>query len=205
MRAMHRSPGEAGFSLVELLVSTGLGILILAIIVALVLGHAGSMYRLRKQAQALVDLHWAAERVAADLRATGLDPHQAAFPAPLRIGPHTFSRAADLDGDGLVDHRSREYVTFRVSNRGELMREVGRQRMALLAGLVGSGLDLRVSDEFGALLIEGVSPTEGAWWVAVEGQVARVVFSIDTANSEPLISSVALRWVHDEDSPGIAR
>ena len=199
MRTQHGSPAEAGFSLVELLVSTALGTLILAILVALVLGHAGSMYRLRKQAQALVDLHWAAERMAADLRAAGLDPQQAVFPAPLRIGARTFSRAADLDGDGLVDRRSREYVTFRVSDRGELMREVGRQRMALLAGLVGSGLDLRALDEFGGLL------TEGGSWMAAERKVARVVFSIDTASSEPLMSSVALRWVHGEDSSGLAR
>lgn len=199
----------AGFSLVELLVSMGLGTLVLATALALVVGHARWSLRLRQEAQALAGLHWAMQRIASDLYMTGLDPQQRYssdissgissdserdnLADRFALGMWQFSRAADLDGDGQVDKRSSESVTIFVSPEGDLMREVGRQRMPLLEGLRPAGFELQGVDRFGAFLARPVAaPTSGSG-------VARVLFKIDTVDAGALASSVALRWVFWRD------
>ncbi len=188
MKDVCESRREAGFSLVELLVSTGLGTLVLAMALALALGHGRSLVGLRAEAQALADVHWSMQQIAADLAAAGIDPQRVVFPEPLRMGAHTFSRIADLDGDGEVDRHSREFVTLLVSSRGALIRSVGRQRMALLEGVLPQGFVLRAMERSGRRsnreLLDEIT----------DGKVARVTFSIETVNGGKFSSSTALRW-----------
>lgn len=192
MKEVCKSHQEAGFSLVELVVSAGLGTLVLAMALALALGHGRSMVGLRARAQALADVHWSMQQIDADLAAAGMDPQRVAFPQPLRIGAHTFSRIADLDGDGEVDRHSREFVTLLVSSRGALIRSVGRQRMALLEGVLPQGFVLGAMARSGRRsnreLPDGL--TDGL----TDGTVARISFSIETVNGGKFSSSTALRW-----------
>lgn len=196
MKDVCESRREAGFSLVELLVSTGLGTLVLAMALALALGHGRSMVGLRAEAQALADVHWSMQQIAADLAAAGIDPQRVVFPEPLRMGAHTFSRIADLDGDGEVDRHSREFVTLLVSSRGALIRSVGRQRMALLEGVLPQGFVLRAMERSGRRssreLLDGI--TGEITDEITDGKVARVTFSIETVNGGKFSSSTALRW-----------
>lgn len=196
MKEVCKSHQEAGFSLVELVVSAGLGTLVLAMALALALGHGRSMVGLRARAQALADVHWSMQQIDADLAAAGMDPQRVAFPQPLRIGAHTFSRIADLDGDGEVDRHSREFVTLLVSSRGALIRSVGRQRMALLEGVLPQGFVLGAMARSGRRsnreLPDGF--TDGLTDGLIDGTVARISFSIETVNGGKFSSSTALRW-----------
>ena len=196
MKEVCKSHQEAGFSLVELVVSAGLGTLVVAMALALALGHGRSMVGLRARAQALADVHWSMQQIDADLAAAGMDPQRVAFPQPLRIGAHTFSRIADLDGDGEVDRHSREFVTLLVSSRGALIRSVGRQRMALLEGVLPQGFVLGAMARSGRRsnreLPDGF--TDGLTDGLIDGTVARISFSIETVNGGKFSSSTALRW-----------
>ena len=196
MKDIGESDREAGFSLVELLVSAGLGTLVLSMALALAMGHGRSMVELRAEAQALADIHWSMQQVAADLAAAGIDPQRVVFPEPLRMGAHGFSRIADLDGDGEVDRRSREFVTLLVSSRGALIRSVGRQRMALLEGVMPQGFVLRAMERSGRRSnreLSGENNGENNDGIT-DGTVARVTFSIETAHGGKFSSSTALRW-----------
>lgn len=196
MKDVCESDREAGFSLVELLVSAGLGTLVLSMALALAMGHGRSMVGLRAEAQALADIHWSMQQVAADLAAAGMDPQRVVFPEPLRMGAHGFSRIADLNGDGEVDRRSREFVTLLVSSRGALIRLVGRQRMALLEGVMPQGFVLRAMERSGRRSnreLSGENNAENNDGIT-DGAVARVIFSIETAHGGKFSSSTALRW-----------
>ena len=192
MKDVWASQEETGFSLVELLVSMGLGTLVLAMALALAVGHGRSMVGLHAEAQSLADVHWSMQQIAADLAAAGTDPQGVVFPEPLRMGANRFSRIADLDGDGEVDRHSREFVTLLVSSRGALIRSVGRQRMALLEGVKPQGFVLRAMERSGRRsnreLLDG-----GADGIT-DGTVGRVTFSIETVNGGKFSSSAALRW-----------
>lgn len=192
-------PGSgAGFSLVELLVSMGLGTMVLATGVALVLGHARWTFQLRQEAHALAGLHWAIEQTAADLYSAGIDPQGIHPLDPLEISRDAFSRAADLDGDGRVDTRSAESVSVLLSPQGDLIRQVGRQRMALLSGVAPGGFSLQTFDRFGERREPAASaePTGSLMPPStLDAEVARVLFRIDTLRGGRLTSSVALRWV----------
>lgn len=200
MKEVCESHQEAGFSLVELVVSAGLGTLVLAMALALALGHGRSMVGLRARAQALADVHWSMQQIAADLAAAGMDPQRVAFPQPLQIGAHTFSRIADLDGDGEVDRHSREFVTLLVSSRGALIRSVGRQRMALLEGVLPHGFVLGAMERSGRRsnreLPDGLTDgfTDGFTDGLTDATVARITFSIEMENGGKFSSSTALRW-----------
>ena len=200
MKDVCESDREAGFSLVELLVSAGLGTLVLSMALALAMGHGRSMVGLRAEAQALADIHWSMQQVAADLAAAGIDPQRVVFPEPLRMGAHGFSRIADLNGDGEVDRRSREFVTLLVSSRGALIRSVGRQLMALLEGVMPQGFVLRAMERSGRRSNREFSGensgenNDGITDGTTDGTVARVTFSIETARGGKFSSSTALRW-----------
>ena len=196
MKDVCESHQEAGFSLVELLVSTGLGTLVLAMALALALGHGRSMVGLRAKAQALADVHWSMQQIAADLAVAGIDPQGVVFPEPLRMGAHAFSRVADLNGDGAVDRHSREFVTLLVSRRGALIRAVGRQRMALLDGVRPQGFVLRAMERSGRRSnrewLDEIP--DGITVEITDRAVARIAFSIETVNGDKFSSSTALRW-----------
>ncbi len=189
MKRATRTVAPTGFSLVELLVALGLGTLVLAIAFALLLGHARLFFRLQGEAYALAGLHWAMQQIAADLYVTGLDPQGVPLSRTLVILDKGFSRLADLDGNGVIDSRSSESVTVSYSSRGDLRRTVGRQPMALLAGLRPGGFTVRFIGASEAV-------PAGLEMAATEGRErAQVQFAIGTTEGGFLSSRIAMRWI----------
>lgn len=128
---------EGGFTLLELLVASFLGLLLLAAALHLLHGHAALALRVQADLEALDDGLWALDVLRADLRRA-----QVAWPGSAEEGgpgpsPVLLALAQDLDGDDRIDPNSAESVGWALSTHGptRLLRRVGRQSMTLLDGV----------------------------------------------------------------------
>ena len=157
-------PQARGTGLLELLVGTLLGLVVLGMLTTTV----GTGARLLATAAARGELEdiaeLAVEALAFDVRRAGYDP--------LRIGVAALAEAhtdrvgvrADLDGDGVVDDTSEEAVAY-VCNPSarRLSRIVGRQSLPLANGATTCAF--RYFDATGAALavpVAGLAPAERA-------------------------------------------
>lgn len=189
-----------GFALVELLVATLVGTLVLGAAIAL-LRHQGRALLFHQAAMvAIGTAAWAAQIAARDVSLAGADPLRVGLPALVSAGPERLVVQADRNGDGSVDPSSAERVTlvWSAGSGGSLQRQLGRQSMVIASGVARGDLRFRY---FGA---DGAEILSGSGELAPEalGQVRRVMLElavrVQVSGSEPRIivrvrESAALR------------
>jgi prepilin-type N-terminal cleavage/methylation domain-containing protein len=140
-----------GFTLVELLVATLIGSLIVGAQIALFRLHGSAARRSQAELVASDGAAWALAVVARDLELAGADPRGTG------VSPLVSARAdrvvldADLDGDGHVDTASAERTTvyWSSSSGGRLLRQLGNQSTAIAARVPSGGFRLRYFDASG--------------------------------------------------------
>ncbi len=130
-----------GFSVVELLVGTALGLIAVAALTAAV-GAGGRLLisaGARGEAEDTVEL--ALEAFSFDARRAGYDPAASGVTALELAQGDRVTFDADLDGDGTVDAGTEERVSYLCNaGTGRLSRVVGRQSMPLAEGVSACGL-----------------------------------------------------------------
>ena len=140
-----------GTSIVELLVGTLLGLLVLAALTAAVAvgGRLVAAAGARGEAEDTAQL--AVEAFTFDARRAGYDPSSAGIEPVVQALADTVTFGADLDGDGVVDGTSEEQTAYACSTANQrLSRLVGRQSLPLADGVRTCGF--RYVDGGGATL-----------------------------------------------------
>ena len=140
-----------GTSLVELLVGTLLGLLVLAALTAAVAvgGRLVAAAGARGEAEDTAQL--AVEAFTFDARRAGYDPSAAGVEAVVQARPDGVTLGADLDSDGVVDTTSEEQTAYACSAANQrLSRIIGRQSLPLADGVSACGL--RFFDATGAAM-----------------------------------------------------
>ena len=155
---MVRAPNAAGLTLVELLVALAVTAALLAALASTVATTLATWRRATTAVAATDELLAALDQIARDVRVAGYDPARRGHPALVTAARRRIVLAADLDGDGRIDRRSRERVTYRRSRRGDLLRVLGRQAMPIASHLAPRGLEFTFRDRHDAPVDPGDDP-----------------------------------------------
>ena len=135
---MRRARDEAGYSLVELLVSLAVLALVLAGILSILFtgqrSYLAGAARVEAQQAARVGL----ERMVKELREAGYDPTGAGFPPIVVAEPTRVTFQRDLNGNGVIDP-TRERVSFLLQG-SVLRRDAGAGAQPIVEGVRGFGL-----------------------------------------------------------------
>jgi Tfp pilus assembly protein PilW len=131
---VSRRAWSRGFSLVELLVGTVLGLLVVATLTTTVGTGARLLAGAGARGEGEDTAQLAVEALTFDLRRAGFDPAATGVAPLTAAGPDRLALAADLDGDGAVDPTSEETVGWSCA-AGKLSRLVGRQSMPMADGV----------------------------------------------------------------------
>lgn len=193
-----RPRGEAGFSAVELLVASLVGVLVLVAGLELMRVHVALARGLQVRLGSLGGAAWALAIAGRDVATAGGDPRRAGVAA---LGSATANRAvldADRDGDGAIDAASAERVTLAWSSTsgGRLVRWLGNQSVAIAAAVPSGALRLRYLTADGTELagpggVLGPAELERVRLVAAE--LAVTERSGTTTSTTGLRSAAALR------------
>jgi Tfp pilus assembly protein PilW len=168
----HRAP--AGLTLVELLVGLAIALVVVGALAALAQTTLGTWRRTHAATTATEEALSALDQMVRDLRQAGYDPRRRAAAGLGPFAADQVTLTADLDGDGRIDTRSREHVSYRRAGRsGDLIRVLGRQAMPLLTGLAADGLRLAYYDAAGAEIAPGDAGAADAVRVVVVTLVTR--------------------------------
>lgn len=134
-------PAARGCGLVDLLVGTFLGFVVLTML-AVTLGSGGRLLaNAGRRGEAEDTAQLAVEAFAFDARRAGFDPAAAGVEPVLQALSDRLTFTADLDGDGLVDASSEERVAYLCnSSLDRLSRIVGSQSMPVADDVVACGL-----------------------------------------------------------------
>ena len=164
---------ESGATLVELIVGTGLGLLVMLGLTSLLSVTLAARARAAERAAAVTALAAAVDQIARDVRLAGFDPEARGVAALAGASATSIVISADLDGNGGIDTASEEQVGYRLSGAGgdTLQRTVGRQSLPLLSGLAAGGFRLAYLDAGGAEIDPG-APSALAAVRAVTVEVA---------------------------------
>ncbi len=189
----HRWSSQHGLSLVEVLISTAIGLVVLA-----TAGTFGrfQLFALRNQVSQL-DLQTGSRSVvdlfAREVRQAGLDPTCAmAFSGVADAGATWLHIQSDLNGNGVIDGAN-EDVTYTYST-GTIQRTANGATDVLLSAQDLSASTFRYFDATGTELV----PSAGALSPAQRANVQRVRIelvvngaAVDPENSQPLKMSVS--------------
>jgi len=147
--------GQTGTTIVELLVVSALGLLVVLAGVQLLKTHAALALQVQADVGASGDAAWALRTTLHDIRHAGADPLRRGIAAFAMARPDVVITQRDLDGDGLVDPRSEERVEvgWTDAGGGRLTRRVGAQAMAVVSGVSVGGFRLRYYDGDGVELV----------------------------------------------------
>ena len=145
---------ETGATLVELIVGTALGLLVMLGLTSLLAVTLAARARAVDRGAAVTALAGAVDQIVRDVRLAGFDPETRGVSALAGASATSIVIDADLDGSGSVDTASEEQVGYRLSGAGNdtLQRTVGRQALPLLSALAAGGFRLRYLDGNGAEL-----------------------------------------------------
>ncbi len=175
MTRRHRARGNG---LVEMLVGTALGMLVLTGLAGAIAGGARVLVVTAARGELEDIAHIAVESLTFDVRRAGFDPTAAGVPAVVEAYTDRVTLTADLDGDGAVDADSEEtigYVCASATRR--LSRVVGRQSMPVADGV--TRCSFRYLDTTGTVL---AVPTTGL----ATSDLARVrAIALDLAVAAP--------------------
>ena len=148
---MNGGQRSRGTSIVELLVGTLLGLLVLATLTAAVAVGARLVAAAGARGEAEDTAQLAVEAFTFDARRAGYDPSGAGIERVVQARPDTVTFGTDLDGDGVVDGTSEEQTAYACSASNQrLSRIVGRQSMPMADGVSACGL--RFLDAGGAAM-----------------------------------------------------
>ena len=151
--------GRRGVTLVELLVGTALGLVVLVALTAAV-GVGGRMLvgaGLRAESEDTAQL--AVEALLFDVRRAGYDPTAMGLAALVDARADRLALAADLDGDGSIAADSEESVAWRcILASRRLSRLVGQQSMPLADHVTGCAF--RYLDADGAPVVAPVAAAD---------------------------------------------
>lgn len=147
--------GEDGTTLVELLVASALGLVVVLTGVQLLRTHAALALQVQAELGASSGAAWALRTALRDVKRAGADPLQRGIEALTTAHPDALALSRDADADGVIDTRSEESVGLAWTDRrgGRLSRRVGAQSMAIVAEVPDGGLRLRYFDEQGRELV----------------------------------------------------
>src|SRR5690606_19876710 len=106
------SRADRGLALVELLVATLLGGLVLACAIALLRHHGRIALFGQSAIGAAGTAAWAAQIAARDVALAGADPMRTGLPALLEASAERLVVQADRNGDGAIDPSSAERLTL---------------------------------------------------------------------------------------------
>lgn len=185
---MSGRTSEAGATLVELLVATTLGLVVVLAGVQLLKTHAALALQVQADLAASSGAVWALRSAARDVRRAGADPRGRGFEAFEDAASAAMKVGADTDGDGFLDPNSEETVGLAWSGRGggRVVRRVGRQSMGIVSGVPEGGFRLRYYDGDGREL-------EAAAGLGVEERrrVRRVALEIEVHERRGALTGVA--------------
>jgi Tfp pilus assembly protein PilW len=138
-----------GTGVVELLVGTALGLVVLSMLTATVAGGARLLVAAGARGEAEDTAQLAVEAFTFDARRAGWDPAAVGFAPVTDAQAARVAFAADIDGDGAVDPASEETAAY-VCSAGarRLSRVIGRQSLPLADGVTACGF--RYLDATGA-------------------------------------------------------
>jgi len=165
-----RAAGEAGFTLLELLLGCLLGTLVVVAGVELLRVHVGVARRLQTQLASVGGTAWALSIAARDAQLAGGDPTRSGLEALGAASRERLILDADRDASGVVDANSAERVTlaWSSSSGGRFVRWLGNQSISIASQVESGGLRLRYLDAAGSEI-----PTSGSADLAA-GDRARV-------------------------------
>jgi Tfp pilus assembly protein PilW len=137
-----RPRGEAGFSAVELLVASLVGLLVLAAGIELLRLHVAVARTLQVRLASLGGAAWALTVATRDVATAGGDPRRAGVAAFATAATDRVIVEADRDADGSVDPATAERVTLAWSptSGGRMVRWLGNQSIAIAATVRSSDL-----------------------------------------------------------------
>jgi Tfp pilus assembly protein PilW len=140
-----RRRGEAGFSAVELLVASLVGLLVLVAGLELLRLHVAVARTLQVRLASSGGAAWALTVASRDVATGGGDPRRTGVVALTTANADRVVVAADRDDDGSVDPSTAERVTLAWSSTsgGRLVRWLGTQSIAIAAAVRSSGLRFR--------------------------------------------------------------
>jgi|SRR5262249_26959715 len=189
----RRRRSQAGFTALEVIVSTAIGLVALATAGAF---NRFQLFALRNQANQ-VDIQTTARSVvdlfAREVRRAGMDPTCVkTFSAVAQGGPTSVRIQSDLNGNGVIDGTN-EDITYAYTN-GQVVRTANGTTDVLVSGLNLNGSTLRYFDSAGTELV----PPGGVLSAAQRAAVQRVRIelalqgsAVDPLNSLPLIARVS--------------
>lgn len=169
-RGSVRLRDQSGVGLLELLVASSLGLLLMAAALHLLHDHAALALRVQADLEALGDGLWAIDLLRADLRRAGDARRGPVDGEGMGTSPSILALAQDLDGDGGIDPHSAESVGWALSTTdpSRILRRVGRQSMGVLDGVP------RDSWRVLAFAPDGEALAAGASGAAAEDPIVRV-------------------------------
>lgn len=131
-----------GASLVETLVATTIGVVLLSVLTGALAAGARALVRTGARAEASDTSGLANEAFLFDVRRAGHDPAASGVVAVVEARSNRVTLDADLDGDGLVNLASAEHVSWFCNTAAQrLSRIVGAQSMPLADGVIGCRFD----------------------------------------------------------------
>ena len=142
---------QKGSSIVELLLASTLGMLVVLAAVEILRVHAALALQVQAELTASTTATWALRTALRDIRTAGADPRQGGVTALAEASRDSMTLLSDRNGDGFVDDRSHEAISIRWSERrgGGISRRVGLQSMVLASRVSRDAFRLRYFDREG--------------------------------------------------------